>query len=116
MNRNEGLGQGHHAARGQATGQGVRRLAWLLALSLCAVLLPWLLHARSAAKIAEVAQNAKHKVWITRDDESVDAASIIDLLTLGCIKGTEIVVGIENPADQPILNQIVDLVEAGFGE
>ena len=74
------------------------------------------LHARSAAKIAEVAQNAKHKVWITRDDESVDAASIIDLLTLGCIKGTEIVVGIENPADQPILNQIVDLVEAGFGE
>ena len=74
------------------------------------------LHARSAAKIAEVAQNAKHKVWITRDDESVDAASIIDLLTLGCIKGTEIVVGIETPADQPILNQVVDLVEAGFGE
>ena len=27
------------------------------------------LHARSAAKIAEVAQNAKHKVWIARDAE-----------------------------------------------
>lgn len=74
------------------------------------------LHARSAAKIAEVAQNAKHKVWIAKDTEKVDAASIIDLLTLGCIKGTEIVVCIENPADQPILNQIIDLVEAGFGE
>jgi phosphotransferase system HPr (HPr) family protein len=74
------------------------------------------LHARSAAKIAEVAQNAKHKVWVVRDAEKVDAASIIDLLTLGCIKGTEIVVCIENPADQPILNQIVDLVQAGFGE
>lgn len=74
------------------------------------------LHARSAAKIAEVAQNAKHKIWIARDAESVDAASIIDLLTLGCAKGTEIVVCIENSADQPILNQIIDLVEAGFGE
>ena len=39
-------------------------------------------HARSAAKIAEVARNAKHKVWIARDAEMVDAASIIDLLTL----------------------------------
>ena len=74
------------------------------------------LHARSAAKIAEVAQNAKHKVWIAKDDEAVDAASIIDLLTLGCIKGTQIVVRIENSDDRAILNQIIDLVEAGFGE
>jgi len=74
------------------------------------------LHARSAAKIAEVAQNAKHKVWIAKDTETVDAASIIDLLTLGGIKGTKIVVCIENPADQPILNQIIDLVQTGFGE
>jgi phosphocarrier protein len=74
------------------------------------------LHARSAAKIAEVAQNAKHKVWITKDDETVDAASIIDLLTLGGTQGSEIVVCIENSADQPILNKIIDLVEAGFGE
>jgi len=74
------------------------------------------LHARAAAKIAEVAQNAKHKVWIARDTETVDAASIIDLLTLGGIKGTEIVVCIEHSTDQPILNKIIDLVEAGFGE
>ncbi len=74
------------------------------------------LHARSAAKIAEVAQNAKHKVWIAKDAEQVDAASIIDLLTLGCAQGTEIMVYIEDPADQPILNQIIDLVETGFGE
>jgi phosphotransferase system HPr (HPr) family protein len=74
------------------------------------------LHARSAAKIAEVAQNARYKVWIVSDREEVDAASIIDLLTLGCHKGTEIVVRIENSTDRPILNQIIDLVETGFGE
>lgn len=74
------------------------------------------LHARSAAKIAEVAQNAKHKVWVANDVEQVDAASIIDLLTLGATQGTEIVVYIEDTADRPILNQIVNLVESGFGE
>jgi phosphocarrier protein len=74
------------------------------------------LHARSAAKIAEVAQNAKCKVWIAKDNEAVDAASIIDLLTLGCSKGTEIEVRIESPDDRAVLNQIIDLVETGFGE
>ena len=74
------------------------------------------LHARSAAKIAEVARNAKHKVWIVRDDETVDASSIIDLLALGCNKGTRIEVRIESPADRVILKDIIDLVETGFGE
>ena len=74
------------------------------------------LHARSAAKIAEVAQNAKGKVWIAAAGETVDAASIIDLLCLGCEKGAEIEVRIECPDDRVILNKIVDLVETGFGE
>lgn len=74
------------------------------------------LHARSAAKLAEVARNAKDKVWIVRETEAVDAKSIIDLLTLGCAQGTQIEVRIENPDDGVVLNQIIDLVEAGFGE
>ena len=74
------------------------------------------LHARSAAKIAEVAQNAKHKVWVAYDGERVDAASIIDILTLGATCGSRIEVIIENSDDQAILRKIVDLVETGFGE
>ncbi len=74
------------------------------------------LHARSAAKIAEVAQNAKHKVWVAYDGERVDAASIIDILTLGAACGSRIEVIIENSDDQAILRKIVDLVETGFGE
>ncbi len=74
------------------------------------------LHARSAAKIAEVAQNAKHKVWVAYDGERVDAASIIDILTLGATCGSRIEVIIENADDQGILRKIVDLVETGFGE
>ena len=74
------------------------------------------LHARSAAKIAEVAQNAKHKVWVAYDGERVDAASIIDILTLGAACGSRIEIEIENANDMPVLNAITDLVQAGFGE
>ena len=74
------------------------------------------LHARSAAKIAEVAQNAKHKVWVRYGDETVDAASIIDILSLGAACGSRIEIEIENADDKPVLKAIADLVEAGFGE
>ena len=81
-----------------------------------AIVNPLGLHARCAAKIAKVAQLAKHKVWISFDGERVDAASVIDILTLGCQKGAVISVTVESTADAVILQQIIDLVESGFGE
>ena len=74
------------------------------------------LHARSAARIAEVARNAKHKVWVTCEGERVDAASIIDILTLGAARGSQIEIRIENVEDAIVLNAIAHLVESGFGE
>lgn len=75
------------------------------------------LHARSAAKIAEIAIKARDQVWITKNnDETVDAKSIIDMLTLGCSKGTKITIEIESNSDIKIFNKIVQLVENGFGE
>ena len=74
------------------------------------------MHARSAAQIAELAKDSAGNVWIQKDDEQADAASIIDILTLACAKGTKITIVIEDPADLPILNAIADLVDNGFGE
>ena len=74
------------------------------------------LHARSAAKIAKVAQNAKHKVWVTHEGETVDAASLLDILTLGAACGSRIEIRIESTDDTAVLNKIADLVETGFGE
>ena len=74
------------------------------------------LHARSAAKIAKLAQAAKANVWIIKDGNEVDASSIIDILTLAGAKGSKITLKIEDPADTDILNAIVKLVEKGFGE
>ena len=76
------------------------------------------LHARSAAQIAKIAgnSNATANVWLKKGDKVADAASIIDILTLACEKGTRITILIEDWADIDILNDIADLVESGFGE
>ena len=74
------------------------------------------LHARAAARIAEIVQNAKSNVWIIRDDDKADAASVIDLLTLGCSKDSTVTVKIDYPSDIDTLNRIVELIENGFGE
>lgn len=74
------------------------------------------LHARPAACIAKLAQNAKSKIWILKDQHKVDAASVIDILMLACLKGSEITVMIEDESDSKILMDIVDLIESGFGE
>ncbi|MDJ0984041.1 MAG: HPr family phosphocarrier protein [Desulfobacterales bacterium] len=74
------------------------------------------LHARSAAKIAELANQATTSVWIMKGDQKADAASIVDILTLACEKGTRITIGIENKVDIQILQAITKLVESGFGE
>ncbi len=74
------------------------------------------IHARPAAKIAQIAENAKQNVWISTELNRVDAGSIIDILTLGASKGTMVVIEIENPDDIDILNSISDLIESRFGE
>ena len=74
------------------------------------------LHARSAAQIADIAQNSCGNVWIQKGDEKADASSILDILTLACTQETKIKIIIEDKRDLPILNAIADLVGSGFGE
>ena len=74
------------------------------------------LHARSAAKIAEIARKANYNVWIIKDNKMVDASSILDILTLECAKGSEITLKIDDQSDLDILNNTVKQFETGFGE
>jgi phosphotransferase system HPr (HPr) family protein len=74
------------------------------------------MHARSAAMIAQLALQAQSTIWFEKSGERADASSIIDLLSLGCSKGSKISVHVDNPKDCPILESIVKLIEDGFGE
>ena len=74
------------------------------------------LHARSAAKIAQLAQNAKSTIWVIKDNEKADASSIIDILTLACPKGSKIALSADSQLDIDIINEIIALVKRGFEE
>ncbi len=74
------------------------------------------LHARSATKIAKRAQNSKSKIWIIKDGAKADASSIFDILTLACEQGSTITIKIDDQLDYEILDDLVKLVESGFGE
>jgi len=74
------------------------------------------LHARSAARIAEIARKANYNVWVIKDKKKVDASSILDILTLESPKGSKITLKIDDRSDIDILNDIVKQFETGFGE
>jgi phosphocarrier protein HPr len=74
------------------------------------------LHSRPAAMVAEIAGKAESNVWIIKGEDKVDAASIIDILTLAAAIGSKIIIQIEEKSDRHILNRIVQLLEKGFEE
>ncbi len=46
----------------------------------------------------------------------MDASSILDILTLECVKGSKIILKIDDQSDLDILNNTVKQFETGFGE
>lgn len=74
------------------------------------------LHARSAAKLAKLAGEARAGVWIMKNGNTADATSMLDIMTLACPKGSEITVSIDDEADVNTLERIVELIRSGFGE
>lgn len=74
------------------------------------------LHARSAARIAEIARKANYNVWVIKDKKKVNASSILDILTLESPKGSKITLKIDDKSDFDILDDIVKQFETGFGE
>lgn len=74
------------------------------------------LHARSAAKLAKLAGEAKGGVWIMKNGNTADATSVLDILTLACPQGSEITVSIDDETDMDTLERIDGLVRSGFGE
>ncbi|MCG2830540.1 MAG: HPr family phosphocarrier protein [Desulfobacteraceae bacterium] len=74
------------------------------------------LHARSAARIAEIARKANSNVWIIKGKRKVDASSILDILTLECAKGSKITLKIDDQSDLDVLNDAARQFETGFGE
>jgi phosphocarrier protein len=74
------------------------------------------LHARAAAQLVQTANRFQSEVLIVKDGMSVNAKSIMGVLTLAAAKGSKITVSCEGADAEPALATLGKLIEAGFGE
>ena len=74
------------------------------------------LHARAAAKIVELSKQYESELFLRRDDEEVDGASILSILTLACPKGTEVEVRAVGDDSEELLEKLSELFKGKFGE
>lgn len=74
------------------------------------------LHARASAKFAETAEQFDSEILVMRGDAEADGKSILDLLTLAAIHGSEIRVQATGTDAEAALTSLAKLVETRFGE
>lgn len=74
------------------------------------------MHARPAARIAQMAMEAEHDIWLSDGNTRADAASIIDILTLCATKGSRIYIQAESHKDAAVIERIKAFFDKGFGE
>ena len=74
------------------------------------------LHARAAAEFVRLSNKYKSDIILSKDGYEVDGKSILGVLSLAAVKGTDLkVIAIGDDADRA-LNGIQELFESGFGE
>lgn len=74
------------------------------------------LHARASAKLAKLASALPHPVMVSRDGETADARSIMDLLCLAAHQGSFVELNCSGAEADSCLNAVEALIEDGFGE
>lgn len=67
------------------------------------------LHARPAAAVVETANRFKADVRIIKAGKEANAKSVVNLLTLGASKGTEVVIRADGPDEEAALNGLLAL-------
>ena len=74
------------------------------------------LHARPATFFIQKANEFRSSVWIEKEERRVNAKSLLGILSLGIIGGTQIKIIADGADEQAAVNALVELVESGFSE
>lgn len=74
------------------------------------------LHARPISQIVEIAGRHQAALTVQLGDRHADARSIFELMSLGAGFGADLVLDADGPDAGELLDEIEDLVRAGFGE
>ena len=74
------------------------------------------IHARPASVFVQTAAKFKSKVQIKAKGKSVDAKSILMIMSMGLVKGTEITIAADGEDEAAAVQALKDLVVSKFGE
>ena len=74
------------------------------------------LHARPADLFVKMANRFESAIEVSKDGEKVDGKSILAILTLVAMQGTELSIEARGPDADDALRALVELVEQGFAE
>jgi phosphocarrier protein len=74
------------------------------------------LHARAASRLVNCASGYASEIRIVKGARSINAKSIMGVLTLAAAKGAELVIEAEGADQQQALEALTALIEGRFGE
>ena len=73
------------------------------------------LHARPATFFIQKANEFQSSVWVEKDERRVNAKSLLGVLSLGIVKGTEITLIGDGPDEKNAVDTLASLVSSDLG-
>ena len=74
------------------------------------------LHARPATFFIQKANEFKSSIWVEKEERRVNAKSLLGVLSLGIMGGTDIRIIAGGTDEEQAVEELVKLVESGFAE
>ena len=74
------------------------------------------LHARPATFFIQKANEFKSSIWIEKEERRVNAKSLLGILSLDIVGGTQIRIIADGADEQEAVTALIELVDSGFAE
>lgn len=74
------------------------------------------LHARPATFFIQRANEYKSSIWVEKEDRRVNAKSLLGVLSLGIMGGTDIRIIADGSDEEEAVEGLISLVKSGFTE
>ena len=74
------------------------------------------LHARPATFFIQKANEFKSSIWVEKEERRVNAMSLLGVLSLGIVGGTNIRIIADGSDEEAAVDGLVNLVQSGFAE
>ena len=74
------------------------------------------LHARPATFFIQKANEFKSSIWVEKEERRVNAKSLLGVLSLGIVKGTDVTIIADGADEEEAIQTLADLIDSNFSE